>query len=76
MVERYEREYGVRVVFWRISRIYNGLADELAGFAAGVYMRGPVRVEYVQQAQFPRVIDVFHRMHPQLSDDEMEADST
>ena len=39
-------------------------------------MRGPVRVEYVQQAQFPRVIDVFHRMHPQLSDDEMEADST
>ena len=39
-------------------------------------MGGPVRVEYVQQAQFPRVIDVFHRMRPQLSDDEMEADST
>lgn len=39
-------------------------------------MGGPVQVEYVQQAQFPRVIDVFHRMRPQLSDDEMEADST
>ncbi|KAG6375313.1 hypothetical protein JVT61DRAFT_3538 [Boletus reticuloceps] len=57
-VDKYEREYSVRIAFWRINRIYNELADELAGDAARGY-----RVEPVQ----------FESMYPQ-SEDEMETD--
>lgn len=49
-VERYEREYGVRIAFWRISRVYNGLADELAGVAAGGQTIELVQFEYVYRA--------------------------
>ncbi|KAG9309761.1 ribonuclease H-like domain-containing protein [Chiua virens] len=54
-VERYEREYHVRVAFWRINRRHNELADELAGIAAKGNIVEPVE---------------FEPMYPQ-SDDEM-----
>jgi ribonuclease HI len=46
-VDNYEREYGVRIAFWRISRVHNELADELAGFAAKGHIVEPVQFEYV-----------------------------
>lgn len=46
-VDNYEREYGVRIAFWRISCVHNELADELAGFAAKGHMVEPVQFEYV-----------------------------
>ena len=46
-VEHYEREYGVQIAFWRIPRIHNELADELAGCAAKGHMIEPVQFQYV-----------------------------
>lgn len=46
-MDNYEREYGVRIAFWRISRVYNEIADELAGIAARGHMIEPVEFEYV-----------------------------
>ncbi|KAH0839379.1 ribonuclease H-like domain-containing protein [Lanmaoa asiatica] len=56
-VMRYEQEYGVRIAFWRISRIYNELADELAEFAAKGHTVEPLQFESMHSLSDEMVTD-------------------